>query len=186
MFVCLEKGNEMLDLVANTGKPLIAGNPNAYAAGVNTGMTITISVIVGAVLYVLLVIAWWKMFTKAGEKGWKAIIPFYNWFIMTKLTWSKKFFWITFVLAILVGILASVVNSTVGITQIVCSFIVLAIYIALLVFMIIFWYRISKSYGHGGGFTVGLIFLNFIFMLILGFGKSEYKGNVYLKEKQNS
>jgi len=35
---------------------------------------------------------------------------------------------------------------------------------------------LSKSYGHGVGFTVGLIFLSFIFMPILAFGNSKYAG----------
>ena len=54
--------------------------------------------------------------------------------------------------------------------------------IVVFVLTIISEYRLAKAYGHGGGYTVGLIFLNFIFMLILGFGKSEYQGNVYLKK----
>ena len=33
--------------------------------------------------------------------------------------------------------------------------------------------RVSKAFGHGAGFTVGLVFLNFIFILILAFSKSE-------------
>ena len=28
--------------------------------------------------YIILVIANWKIFTKAGEAGWKSIIPIYN------------------------------------------------------------------------------------------------------------
>ena len=35
---------------------------------------------------------------------------------------------------------------------------------------------LSKNFGHDAGFTVGLIFLNLIFMLILAFGGSQYKG----------
>lgn len=30
------------------------------------------------VVVVLLIVGWWKMFEKAGEAGWKSIIPFYN------------------------------------------------------------------------------------------------------------
>ena len=37
--------------------------------------------------------------------------------------------------------------------------------------------KLSKSFGHGAGFTVGLVFLNPIFKLILGFGSSQYVGN---------
>lgn len=37
-------------------------------------------------------------------------------------------------------------------------------------------YKLACAYGHGIGFTIGLFFLNPLFMLILGFGDSEYMG----------
>lgn len=37
-------------------------------------------------------------------------------------------------------------------------------------------HKLSVSFGHGVGFTLGLIFLNPIFTLILAFGSSEYIG----------
>jgi len=33
----------------------------------------------------------------------------------------------------------------------------------------------AKNFGRGAGTAIGLIFLPFIFMLILGFGSAEYK-----------
>lgn len=56
--------------------------------------------------------------------------------------------------------------------------------IAILVLSIIAWHRLSKAFGHGGGFTVGLVFLPFIFILILAIGESKYQGNVYLTAKE--
>lgn len=76
------------------------------------------------------------------------------------------------------------VQSMTGTVQTVMSFVTLAAYIAVIVLGIISDYRLAKAYGHGGGYTVGLVFLNFIFMLILGLGKSKYQGNVYLKEQK--
>ena len=37
-------------------------------------------------------------------------------------------------------------------------------------------YKLSKAFGHGVGFTLGLMFLNPIFMMILGFGSDQYQG----------
>ncbi|MCD8169035.1 MAG: DUF5684 domain-containing protein, partial [Clostridiales bacterium] len=34
---------------------------------------------------------------KAGEAGWKSLIPFYNSYILYKLTWNTMMFWIAFV-----------------------------------------------------------------------------------------
>ena len=39
---------------------------------------------------------------------------------------------------------------------------------------IIYCVRTSNAFGHGVGFTLGLIFLNPLFLLILGFGSSKY------------
>ncbi len=41
-------------------------------------------------------IAMWMMFKKAGEPGWAAIIPFYNMYILFKISTGKglKFLWL--------------------------------------------------------------------------------------------
>lgn len=100
---------------------------------------------------VLMVISYWKIFTKAGEDGWKAIIPFYNWYILAKITGTP--IW-AFVL-----ICIPCVNG-----------------IGWLIFQIISSLKLAKSFGKETGFGVGLMFLNTIFLPILAFGKAEYKG----------
>lgn len=42
------------------------------------------------------------------------------------------------------------------------------------VILIIVLNELSKSFGKGSGFTVGLIFLSFIFIPILAFGSAQY------------
>ena len=37
------------------------------------------------VIYVLSIIADYRLFEKAGEEGWKAIIPFYNYFVLCRI-----------------------------------------------------------------------------------------------------
>lgn len=128
-------------------------------------------IIISLIFYVLYIIAAWKVFTKAGEPGWKAIIPIYNTYITYKISWKTSMFWITLALAIVGGILNSLITFSV-------FFSVLSslISIAIIVLSIIQMNKLSKAFGHGAGFTVGLIFLNFIFMLVLGFDSSEYIG----------
>lgn len=38
------------------------------------------------VLGILCIVAWWKIFEKAGEDGWKSLIPFYNTYILFKIS----------------------------------------------------------------------------------------------------
>ncbi len=91
--------------------------------------------------------AMWKVFTKAGQPGWAAIIPIYNIYIMTKVG-GKPGYWT--LLCLIPG-----VN---------------------IIFGIWLYNMISKSFGHDEGFTVGLVLLGIIFWPILGFGSSKYRG----------
>ena len=38
------------------------------------------------VLCILMIVAMWKIFEKAGEDGWKSLIPFYNSYILFKIS----------------------------------------------------------------------------------------------------
>ena len=106
-----------------------------------------ISWIIYLAVYVLIVAGWWMMFMKAGEAGWKAIIPIWNILIVLKII-GREWWW-------LILYLIPIVN------------IVIWIIIAL---------DLAKSYGRGTGFGIGMIFLPFIFAPILGFGSDTYKG----------
>jgi len=97
---------------------------------------------------VIEIVGLWFMFVKAGEPGWAAIIPIYNYLIAIKI--AGKPWWY------LLLMLIPIVN---------------------LVFYIIILHGLSKNFGKGSGFTVGLFFLRFIFIPILGFGKSVYVGD---------
>ncbi|MEZ4508200.1 MAG: DUF5684 domain-containing protein [Eubacteriales bacterium] len=44
--------------------------------------------LLGIALGVLAIVALWKIFEKAGEPGWAAIIPFYNAYVLFKITWG--------------------------------------------------------------------------------------------------
>ena len=42
------------------------------------------------IFLVLLVVARWKIFTKAGEAGWKSIVPIYSDYVQWKIAWKRK------------------------------------------------------------------------------------------------
>jgi len=110
--------------------------------------------IIGILILVLLwisviafvIVSHWKVFEKAGQPGWACIIPIYNVIVMLKIA-NKPTWWLA----------------------------MFFIPIANIVFLIMMLNRISLSFGKSSGFTVGLIFLSFIFWGILAFDKSEYK-----------
>ena len=107
----------------------------------------TAYIITSIIVSILLIIAFWKIFAKAGEPGWKSIIPIYNLYIFCKITWGKGWMWILWVI------------PCVG-----------------FVFEIITMIKLAKAFGKGTGFAIGLIFLPNIFTLILGFGDAQYQG----------
>lgn len=115
----------------------------SYSASTSSPLVTIISLII--VLVVL--VAVWKIFTKCGEPGWKAIIPFYNLYTEYKLFWGKG--WI-FILTLI-----PVVNIVVTIMML---------------------HKMAKAFGHGAGYTLGLLFFPYIFFIILGFNKDEYLG----------
>ena len=96
---------------------------------------------------ILMIAACWKVFTKAGQPGWAAIIPIYNWYILCKIV-GRPGWWV-------ILLLIPFVNFIIGI--IVCI-------------------DLAKSFGKGVGFAIGLILLGIIFFPILGFGSAQYQG----------
>jgi len=133
-----------------------------------------VNVSVSLVAYIITAIALWKIFKKAGEKGWKSIIPIYNSYILYKISWDVKYFWIQIGLVILIYAL-SIFSYVVPILV----FAVLLLIFAYITYLSIRQeYLLARSFGKGIGFTFGLIFLSTIFYLILAFSSSaKYLGN---------
>lgn len=109
------------------------------------------------VFYVLQVVAMWKIFEKAGEAGWKSLIPLYNLYILLKII---RFNWL-----LLLGLLIFIIP--------ILGWAIGAIY--LVVLQVIVCYRLARSFGKELGYMLGLIFLTPIFYLMLGFGDAKYK-----------
>lgn len=130
----------------------------ATGLGAILGAFLGIILVIGLVVAIIQLAGMWKVFTKAGEKGWKCIIPIYNLVILFRISGLSP--WIIF------GYLASIIPFVgwivcLGITIYQCN-------------------SLAKAFGKDVGYTIGLLFLPTIFYMILGFGKAEYvgKGNV--------
>ncbi|MBP2436590.1 DUF5684 domain-containing protein [Microbacterium amylolyticum] len=103
--------------------------------------------VVGVICYIIVAIALWKVFTKAGLPGFLAIIPIVNLFALVKVSGLKIWWGLLY--------LVPIVN------------IVFAIIVAL---------KVGERFGKGGAFSFFLLFLfQFIGYLILGFGDARYR-----------
>ena len=103
--------------------------------------------IVMLAIALVMIIAYWKIFEKAGKPGWAILIPIYNLIVLLEIV-GKPLWWFFLLLIPFVNI-------------------IFGIWIINL---------LSKSFGKNEGFTVGLILLGIIFYPILGFGDAKYVG----------
>jgi hypothetical protein len=106
-----------------------------------------IGLIISLAFGLLLLVALWKIFSKAGRPGWISLIPIYNAYVLLKMA-SKPGWW-------LILFFVPFVNFVIA---------------------ILFVVGLARNFGKGGGFVVGLIFLPFIFYPILAFGDAQYSG----------
>lgn len=105
--------------------------------------------IVSIALCVLILVAEWKAFAKAGRPGWACIVPFYNMYVMFQIAFGED-----------KGI----------------RFLMLLIPFYNIYLLFKFCIALAKSYGKSAGFGVGMVFLGFVFWPILGLGDAEYEG----------
>ncbi|MBE6850211.1 MAG: hypothetical protein E7504_00505 [Ruminococcus sp.] len=105
--------------------------------------------IIGLVVSVLMIVAQWKLFTKAGEEGWKSLIPIYNGYVMFQIVYGQG--WKYFLT------LVPVLNYVV---------------------LIAYYVRLAQVYGKSVVFGILNLFFAPITMLILAFGDADYQGPI--------
>ena len=124
--------------------------------------------VIALIWIILLVIALWKAFTKAGEAGWKAIIPFYNIYIMYKIAGYKNWFWYTLLIAVIGGILMGVLSSY-------QEYISAATSLITGIMSIIVYFNFARRYGWGVFTSILFVLFTGICLLFLGFGGCKYQ-----------
>ena len=106
--------------------------------------------------WLLQIIANWRIFIKAGEDGWKSIIPIYGDYISYKIAWQPAYFWLTLVL----GIVSSCLQGTLETNDsLMISMSIVLIKIILAIISIMYSVKLARAFGRGTGFAIGLIFL---------------------------
>jgi len=96
---------------------------------------------------ILMIAALWKIFSKAGQPGWAAIVPILNTYFTIKVA-GRPGWWLLLMFIPLVNF----------------------------IIWIILCIDLAKSFGKGTGFGIGLLLLPIIFFPILGFGGAQYQG----------
>jgi len=88
----------------------------------------------------------WLVYSKANRSGWLIFIPIVNVYVLLKIAGRPGW-----------------------------HFLLLFIPLVNLFVIIFMWLDLAKAFGKSGLFGLGLIFFNWIFLIGLAFGKSEYQ-----------
>ena len=115
--------------------------PTFQAAGIRgifeslLSLAITIPTVVGM----------WRLFEKAGQPGWGALIPIYNLYLLFRIA---RYEWWYFLL-----MLVPLINI----------FVLIAVHV-----------EVARCFGKNLAWGLGLLFLGFVFFPILGLGSAKY------------
>lgn len=118
---------------------------------------------------IFVLISGWRLYAKFGEPGWKSLIPLYNLYVQYDYTWNKSYAF--YYIGAWIGGSILIESDkpalfTIGALALLVS----------LVMDCIASNKLSKSFGHGIGYTLGLIFLTPLFYILLGFSADKYLG----------
>ena len=137
----------LFGLLASTLPVLAQADETTPQVSTGGGIGAAIGGLIYLAVVVVVIASLWKLYAKAGEPGWAAIVPIYNIVVLFKIV-GRPIWWI------------------------VLFFIPFANFVVLILLV----FDLAKSFGKGVGFGFGLLFLPFIFYPILGFGDAKYVG----------
>jgi len=96
-------------------------------------------------IYTFILVIYWKIFVKAGYKGWKSLIPIYNIYLMFKVTFGTGWY-----------------------------FLLMFIPLVNFVIMFVLLYKLAKNFGKSTAFAICNMVLFIFTMQIIAFDESEY------------
>ena len=115
------------------------------ASGILGLILILVGAVIALALVVLFIIAWWKIYAKAGRPGWAIFVPVYSSVEFFTVTWGNGAYFL-FMLVPGINVLLAILTVQ----------------------------KLSEAFGHGFGYTLGLIFFPYVFIPILAFGKAKH------------
>ncbi len=136
-----KKDPELLKKAIEAQKSAIQKN-SVRSAGISLKFLLILPVIC-----LLIVVSMWVVFEKAGNSGWKSLVPIYNAYILMKISGNPGW-WVILLFIPVVGI----------------------------VFNLLAMLALAGKFGRGALFGVGLCFLPMFFLPALAFGGSQFEG----------
>jgi hypothetical protein len=98
--------------------------------------------------FLFMIVANWRLFTKAGQPGWAILVPIYNVIVWLQIG-GKPFWWLLLYFIPVVNLIVAVLTV----------------------------FGIADNFGKGKAFGLGLLLVPFIFVPVLAFGDAQYAGS---------
>ena len=147
------------------------------------GMIILILVLLAFAVFVAIVtyVCNWILFTRAGEPGWAALIPFYNTFTMSKIAFGNyrwAFAWLAvYVVNIVCTMMQNVItvgndSAVLALIQLFVALISMVVSLVMAVVSGIHSFFYAKSFGKSTAFCVLTIFFTPIMLIIMAIDKN--------------
>jgi len=119
-----------------------------FAASSGSAMGTAFFWVFALIIWLVVILAFWQVFVKAGKPGWASIIPIYNIYVLLKIA-GRPGWWLILYLIPVVNWVISIVVSI----------------------------DVAKAFGKSAAFgVVGLWLFSVIGYLMLGFGDATYQG----------
>lgn len=174
--------------------------------GITEASSIT-SNIISFALGILMIVALWRIYEKAGEQGWASLIPFYRDYVLYKVSGKKNLFWGHLICSVIIlGAVGSMIAEIVaiiikaadvysynnmsdeelikiGLVFIIAIFVMAICGIIQFILKILQCVGLTQSFGVSGAYAVGLLFLPHIFYSIFAFNSNfvcNGQGNPYM------
>jgi hypothetical protein len=126
--------------------------------------------LVMAVVVVVAVVGLWRVFTKAGERGWGCLVPVYNTILFLRIARRPAWWLGLFLLPPLAGWIWLALNPlSLGGLGLLAAWAMISNALFLVVLV-----GLARNFGKGFGFALGLFLLPWIFYPVLGLGRSEF------------
>jgi len=101
--------------------------------------------LISSIIWLIMVIAHWRLFTKAGQPGWASIIPIFNFYILLKII-GKPSWWLILLFIPVANVIIAIWSTNL----------------------------LAKRFGKDELYTFGLLLFPYIFYPILAFGSAKY------------
>ncbi|OGF14455.1 MAG: hypothetical protein A2W00_01475 [Candidatus Eisenbacteria bacterium RBG_16_71_46] len=96
---------------------------------------------------VLVIASAWRVFTKAGEAGWKSLVPIYGALVYLRIV-GRPWWWLVLFCIPVVNLVPAIVTC----------------------------FDLARVFGKSVSFGLGLLFLGPVFLMLLAFGDARYLG----------